>query len=168
MANIDADGIEFGRYLSENDSQNMARLLDRLRSGGMIESITDPDADKSTDLLKMAAEWPVNNSDGKKPLETQSEVYNRLTPRAKQRYFSGFTPSISVDEYHPPVVAPAAGRRRTIKKRFKRCVMKVAKSKGESRAIAICVRSVLNKRGLTLKRFSKKGVVTQKLKPSKK
>jgi hypothetical protein len=66
------------------------------------------------------------------------------------------------------LIMPKGGRRRTIKNRFKRCVMKVALTKGEGAAIPICVRSVLNKRGLTLKRFSKKGVVTQKLKPSKK
>lgn len=53
--------------------------------------------------------------------------------------------------------------------KFTRCVKRVRKtvtprkgSSAESAAIAICTKTVLWPRGRTLKRFSKKGVRTQK------
>jgi hypothetical protein len=62
-------------------------------------------------------------------------------------------------------------RRRSQTARFNRCVKSIRKTvkarKGstkESAAIGICVKSVLHKRGRTLKRYSKKRLVTQKRK----
>lgn len=62
-------------------------------------------------------------------------------------------------------------RRRSQTARFSRCVKKVRKTvkarKGstkESAAIGICVKSVLHKRGRTLKSYSKKRLVTQRRK----
>jgi hypothetical protein len=64
-----------------------------------------------------------------------------------------------------------SGRRRSQTAKFNRCVKSVRKTvkarKGstkESAAIGICVKSVLHKRGRTLKRYSKKRLVTQKRK----
>ena len=48
--------------------------------------------------------------------------------------------------------------------KFERCVKKVKKSMGESAAIAICTQSVLWKRGLTLKKYKKGRLITQKRK----
>jgi hypothetical protein len=48
--------------------------------------------------------------------------------------------------------------------KFERCVKKVKKSMDESAAIAICTKSVLWKRGLTLKKYKKGRVFTQKRK----
>jgi hypothetical protein len=46
--------------------------------------------------------------------------------------------------------------------KFERCVKKVKKTMKEGPAIAICTKSVLWKRGLTLKRYKKGRVTTQK------
>lgn len=152
--------------LYRNDAIKMALFLDSHRNNQEISGITDPHADKSNDLLRFSFGLRKTNP----PKETLSQIYHRLTPTSKA-YFPNFVPTPMLNQTLPVVsrayAAPAAGRRRTVKQRFKRCVMKVGLTKGEGAAIPICVRSVLNKRGLTLKRFSKKGVVTQKLKPSK-
>jgi hypothetical protein len=62
-------------------------------------------------------------------------------------------------------------KQKSLSGRFSRCVKKVRKTvsprKGstkESAAIGICVKSVLHTRGRTLKRYSKKRLVTQKRK----
>lgn len=53
--------------------------------------------------------------------------------------------------------------------KFSRCVKSVKKtvrarkgSNKESAAIAICTKSVLQKRGRTIKRYTRKGLITQK------
>ena len=62
-----------------------------------------------------------------------------------------------------------AGRRKTLRKAFDRCVKSVRKTvkarKGstkESAAIAICTKSVLQTRGRTLKRYTKGRLTTQR------
>ena len=64
---------------------------------------------------------------------------------------------------------PVGGRRHTLKRKFTRCVKSVRKTirarKGstkESAAIAICTKSVLQTRGRTIKRYTRKRLVTQK------
>jgi len=61
------------------------------------------------------------------------------------------------------------GGTRSYRKKFNRCVKAVRKtvkarpkSSKESAAIAICTKSVLHTRGLTMKRYKKKRLVTQK------
>jgi hypothetical protein len=48
--------------------------------------------------------------------------------------------------------------------KFERCVKKVKKNLKEGAAIAICTKTVLWKRGLTLKTYTKGRVVTKKRK----
>jgi hypothetical protein len=78
--------------------------------------------------------------------------------------------SIGGGLYEIDTVPPAGGRRknRALTRRFCRCIKKVRKTvKNEKGPIAICVKSVLQKKGRTLKRFTcgKKGrVITQKAK----
>jgi hypothetical protein len=48
--------------------------------------------------------------------------------------------------------------------KFERCVKKVKKTSNESAAIAICTKSVLWKRGLTLKKYKKGRLFKQKRK----
>lgn len=67
---------------------------------------------------------------------------------------------------------PAGGfKRESQTERFSRCVKMVRKtvkplrgSNKESAAIAICTKSILHKRGRTIKRYSKKRLVTQRRK----
>jgi hypothetical protein len=55
-----------------------------------------------------------------------------------------------------------------VNKKFDRCVKLVMMSNNpEAKAIAICTKSVLFKRGLTIKRFRKGRLVTQRRRHSK-
>ena len=80
-----------------------------------------------------------------------------------------FLPILEVGATYDMDVAPTAGGRRkdrALTRRFCSCIKKVRKTvKNEKGPIAICVKSVLQKKGRTLKRFTcgKKGrVITQK------
>ena len=48
-----------------------------------------------------------------------------------------------------------------VHEKFDRCVKKVKVKLGESGGIAVCTKSVLWKRGLTLKRYKKGKLITQ-------
>jgi hypothetical protein len=69
----------------------------------------------------------------------------------------------------PPNQSSKGGRKSTISSKFNRCVKSVRKtvrarkgSNKESAAIGICTKSVLQKRGRTMKRYRKGRLVTQK------
>ena len=71
----------------------------------------------------------------------------------------------------PPNQSSKGGRKSTISSKFNRCVKSVRKtvrarkgSNKESAAIGICTKSVLHKRGRTMKRYSRKRLITQKKK----
>jgi hypothetical protein len=69
----------------------------------------------------------------------------------------------------PPNQSSKGGLRTQLSSKFNRCVKSVKKtvkarkgSNKESAAIAICTKSVLQKRGRTMKRYTRKRLVTQK------
>lgn len=69
----------------------------------------------------------------------------------------------------PPNQSSKGGRKSTISSKFSRCVKSVRKtvrvrkgSNKESAAIGICTKSVLHKRGRTMKSYSRKRLITQK------
>lgn len=71
----------------------------------------------------------------------------------------------------PPIQPQGGFKRKSQTERFSRCVKMVRKtvtprsgSNKESAAIAICTKTILHKRGRTIKRYSKKRLVTQRRK----
>lgn len=72
---------------------------------------------------------------------------------------------------NPPPAGSGGFKRKSQTERFSRCVKMVRKtvtprrgSNKESAAIAICTKTILHKRGRTIKRYSKKRLVTQRRK----
>jgi hypothetical protein len=103
-----------------------------------------------------------------RPLEDQKKRIGKLIDQVV-KYIQEVKQGSSVEKSQPEVPVQGSSRRRKLGNKFNRCVKSVRSTvrarKGstkESAAIAICTKSVLQTRGLTMKRYRKKRLVTQK------
>jgi len=94
--------------------------------------------------------------------------YEHLAKReVKEAIKEGVEKTKKRNAENPPNQSSKGGR--TLSSKFSRCVKSVKKtvrarkgSNKESAAIAICTTSVLHKRGRTMKRYTRKRLITQK------
>lgn len=156
--------VNTGDFLGDASPKNevTSDFLETLDENGGVVEVDDP-VPHTVGNLADAAKKYIGVDDFGMAKNRLNELYPRYDATRNAMFKTAVKPS------GPGLLKKAGRKSRKLGNKFNRCVKSVRqtvrarpKSTKESAAIAICTKSVLQTRGLTMKRYRKKRLITQK------